>query len=513
MRASAVIVLAPILFGGWPIETAAQSVPADLPASSSSTAQTTSAWDAEHLPPGVIPQPSVDAPGLVAGLTVGELYTDNLTLAGGAKPKQSSWITQLQPFLKTAWDGPRFSGVLNYTLTGYVYPGHANRNQLVQDLDTNATFVIVPQHLFLDGGALYGREVIDNELPTGSGTFFLDNNHANVTRAVLSPYWTQELGNVGTVLLRYSYGRLLYDTKGIPAQDHDLLAGVSDITSNGWQFSLASPQYETWRWDFGYTDQRIDAGFGRSTRFARAKLGTAVQVSDGVSLLADVGQENKFLADGTVDTLGANFWDVGAEWSTSINHLKVLAGHRFYGRSYELSWTRTAALLTTAVSYVEQPTDLNQQLLTQGLGGMPSFGPGLIPSLRDHRVYLMKRVTASVAYEMPSSLLKLTLYNERRNYFLLDNHQERVANAEVTWRYNLGPFTTLTPAYGWQRYQYRDGQINYNHYAQLALVHTFDPKNFGSVRLRRDSRNVQSAIPGAHGYRANVIFVQLTHLF
>jgi hypothetical protein len=44
-------------------------------------------------------------------------------------------------------------------------------------------------------------------------------------------------------------------------------------------------------------------------------------------------------------------------------------------------------------------------------------------------------------------------------------------------------------------------------------VHQLNPKNSASLRLRRDSRNVHTGSPGAHGYGANVIFLQLTHLF
>jgi len=306
---------------------------------------------------------------------------------------------------------------------------------------------------------------------------------------------------------------VLYNSKGIPAQDNDLLVGISDITSNALQFNLVSPQYETWSWNLGYSDQRIEFDSGRKSRFAMARLGAAVQVRDNVSLLADVGKENKFLADGSVDRLGANFWDAGIEWSTTLNNFKVLVGHRFYGRSYQLSWTRTAALLTTAVSYVERPTDLNQQLLGQGADSIPSLGFPVIPSLREQRVYLMKRATASAAYEMPKGMLRVTLYDERRTYFLLNSAQERVANADVAWLFNIGPFTTLTPTYGWQRYKHQDRQTNYNQYVQLAVVHQLDPKNFASLRLRRDSRNVSIGSAGAQGYRANVIFLQFTHLF
>lgn len=513
MRAlSASIALSSIALGGWLTGAVAQNAEPETPPVQNS-AYGGFAGNSENLPPGVIPQPSVDSPGVVTGVTFGELYTDNLMLAPSGEPKQTSWITEIQPFIKSAYSGARFSGVFDYTLTGYLYSGQSRHNQVAQNLDARGTLTLLPRHFFLDGSALYGREVINSELPVGSGTFFLDNNRANVARATLSPYWVQDLGQVGTATLRYAYGRVLYNTKGIPARNNDLLVGISNITSNALQFNLVSPQYQTWSWNLGYSDQRIEFDSGQKSRFATAKLGAAMQIRENVSLLADVGKENKFLADGTVDVLGASFWDTGIEWSNTLNNFKVLVGHRFYGHSYQLHWARTGALLTTTVDYVEQPTDINQQLLGQGVDVIPSIGLQGIPSLREKRIYLMKRATASAAYEMPKGMLRVTLYNERRTYFLLGSAKERVTNADVTWLFNIGPLTTLIPTYGWQRYQHQDGQTNYNQYAQLAIVHQLDPKNFASLRLRHDSRNLSAGLAGARGYRANVVFLQFTHLF
>ncbi len=193
----------------------------------------------------------------------------------------------------------------------------------------------------------------------------------------------------------------------------------------------------------------------------------------------------------------------------------MLVGLRFFGRSYQFSWTHTAALLTTAMSYVEQPTDLNQQLLGQNPSAIITAPDGIsyLPSLRNLETYLMKRATASASYTMPMGSLHVALYEEHRTYFLLDNRHERVANANIDWLFDIGAYTTLTPTLGWQRYQFQDGQINYDRYAQLALVHQVNPNNFCSLRLRSDSRNVQFAAPGARGYRVNVLFLQWTHLF
>jgi len=468
-----------------------------------------------NLPIGTVRQPTLADPGWVAGVTLGELYTDNLKLAASGKPKQSSWITQIEPFFKAAYSGPRFSGLVDYRLTGYLYAGQSRYNQLTQNLSAQGTLTILPQHFFVDSTALYGREVINNQLSAAPGRFFLSNNSANLARWTLSPYWIQDLGNVGTASLRYSYGRVLYNTRGIPAQNGGLLSGIPDITSNALQFTLVSPKDETWGWNLGYSEQRIEPDFGRSRDYAVAKMGGYVQVSNNTRLLADAGKESNFLPDGTVDKLGASFWDAGFAWANGLYKLKAMVGHRFYGHSYQFSWSRTAALLTTTLSYVEQPTDINQQLLGQNPGQVITSSSGYtsLPSLRESQVYLMKRAMASAHYDMPSGRLRVTLYDERRTYFTLNNRQEKVANASVDWLFNIGAFTTLTPTLGWQRYQFQDGEIRYYNYEQLALVHQFNPKNFVSLRLRHDSSNVHSASVGAQGYGANVILLQCTHLF
>lgn len=513
MRAlSASVILSSIALGSCLTSVNAQDADIEaLPGISPAPYGTTLGDD--NPPPGVIPQPSLEFPGVTTGIKLGELYTDNLTLTGRSDMKQSSWVTQIQPFIRAAYSGPRLSGQLSYTLTGYLYQGESRRNQVAQSLDSSGTLTILPQHFFLNGSALYGREVINSELPSGAGTFFLDNNRANVSRFTLSPYWIQDLGSVGTMSARYSYGRVMYDTKGISAQNSGLLTGIPDITSNAIQFSIASPRYEKWNWHFDYSNQYIKPDFRRGSRFALAKLGAGFEVSDSTRLLADVGKENKFLTDGTIRTMGATFWDVGVERSSERNNVKLLVGHRFYGRSYQFSWTRTAALLTTAVNYVERPTDLNQQLLGQGADVIPIIGLSPIPSLGEQRVYLMKRGTASVSYQMPKSTVRLAVYDERRTYLALNGGQERVLGANVAWSFRVGAYTTLTPTYGRQHYQHQDGQIRNNQYIDLALAHRFSPSTFGTVRVRRDSSNVQSAVPGAYGYRANVIFLQLTHLF
>ncbi|MGH8154115.1 MAG: TIGR03016 family PEP-CTERM system-associated outer membrane protein, partial [Rhodanobacteraceae bacterium] len=498
---SAPVVLSSLALTGWVAGAGAQdagigALPTQLLSPTLEQAACAQTGTAEQQP-GVVPQPNPDCPGVVLGVTGGELYTDNLKLAAQGKPKETMWITTVEPFVKAAWSNPRFVGLVDYSLTGFLYAGQSSNNQIAQRLDALGTLTLVPQHFFLDGTARYSRAIINNQLPAGSGTFFLNGNLANVAVATLSPWWTQTFG-LGTATLRYTEGRVMYNRNGISGDNPNSLSGISNVTSSAVQFSFVSPQYERWAWNYAYVQQRLDPDAGPSRQFATTRVGASFEVNAATNLLGDAGLENRFRPDGTISHLDAPFWDVGIDWANALNSFKVLVGHRFYGRSGELSWTHNAALLTTTLSYTEQPTDLNQQLLGQNPGEvvLPPVNPQRFPSLAERQIYLMKRAMATATYQMPRGNLTLALYDESRRFFVTGVGEERVANASLSWRYDIGPFTTLTPTLGWQRYRFEDNQINYSRFGELALVHQFSAADFATIRLRNDSRSAYAPIPG-----------------
>lgn len=478
--------------------------------------------DAAQLPAGAAAEPSIQTPGLVTGIKLGELYTDNVRLAGDGQSKDARFITVVRPFVKAAWNRPRLTAVFNATLSGYVYAGHSDENQLAEHLNTHGTLAMVPQHLYLDGAASYGRQIINNAAPAG-GTFFLNNNRANVATAMLSPYWVQNLGRVGTMTLRYSEGRVAYNTHGIKGTSGNELVGISDITTYGLNFSIVSPKDEIWGWKLLYSGERLKPDGRESLRFARAMFELSRQISLHGRVLADVGKENHYYPDGRVATLGAKFWDAGYQWSDTRNFFELRGGHHFYGRSARVAWTHNAARLTTHVGYEEHPTDLNQQLMANasGLNASELSAPNLnvpqgisgVPSLFERRIYLMKRASASADYTMATSQLTVALYNEQRDFFLQGTSHETVSDVHAAWRFDLGPFTTLTPTVGWQRYRFRDQQVNHTNYEQLEFVHQISRSDFLSVRVRHASRNVDAVVPNGHGYKVNVLYASWTHLF
>ncbi len=470
---------------------------------------------AAQLPAGAVAKPTTESPGLVVGIKLGELYTDNVKLAGKGEPKDGRFITVAQPFMQAAYKSKRLTGVLDASLTGYLYAGHSGENQLAQHLNTNGTLTVVPQHLFLDGAASYGREIINNQRPAGGGTFFLGGNRANVATAALSPYWMQELGGFGTMTLRYTEGRIIYNTNGIKGSNRNELSGISDVTTYGLNFSIISPKDRIWGWKLLYSGERVKPDNRESLRFAQAKAELSRRFGLHSRVLVDYGKENRYFPNGEVDTLGSKFWSVGYRWTDPRNDFLLDGGHHFYGRSARLSWTHNASRLTTHVGYKEQPTDLNQQLMGRAAGINLDVPRGVsgIPSLFDRRVYLMKRASASAEYLMPKGNLKLTLYNEKRDFFFSHAGHETVSDAHLAWRFELGPFTTITPTVGWQRYRLTTQQVNYTNYEQIVFVHKIHDGDFISARLRHASRNVNAIVPGNYGYAVNVIYFSWTHLF
>jgi hypothetical protein len=514
---SASVVLSSIVLGAWLTVASAQNLDLDNPPAFNSEPGD-QAYDAENPAPGEIPLPSVDFPGVVAGFTLGQVYTDNVRLGKGDS-RQSGWITQIQPFVRAATNGPRFEGMVDYRLNGYLYEQPSGHEQLSHYLDANGTLTILPQHFFLAGSARYRQQIINNQLPGARGAFFLNNNRANVGTATLSPYWVQDLGRAGTMMVRYTRGRVVYNRQGISGENRGLLNGIPNLTVDAMQFNLKSPKYQTWGWDLGYSEERLNPDSGKSLNFAVANLEGSYRINDNLRLLAGGGKETRFRPDGSIDKLGSPFWDAGFQWSSPRNNFRFMIGHRFFGRSFQLSWTHQAALLTTNVSYAERPTTYNRQLLglNSGFGSEGGLPPihvrPDIPSLTERQPYLSKRLSASATYTMPKGNLRLRVYDERRTFFVENDRDERVVSADLAWGFNLGPFTTLTPSARWLRREFRDGQTNNNRYAELALMHQVNPKNYGSVRLRHRTSGVDSPAPGAHGYTVNVLFVQWIHLF
>lgn len=515
MRAKQVsIAVSAIILGGWLTAAAAQ----DAGASDSSSLGSMPAWQVQsygNLPPGVVGQPQPWKPGTVVGIALGELYTDNLTLSQSGHPKESDWITVVTPFVRAARSGPRFSGVVNYSLTGYAYADHSHNNSVAQDLDARGRLTVVPQHFFLDGFAKYEHQNMDDFVPPGYGTFFIGTGRTDVGVAQLSPVWEQNLGAAGRMTLRYSLGRVVYDYGN---SNSNFVSPLSDVTSNGVQFKLEQPRDAKLGWNLNYVYQRLNPSYGPDVEFQTATAGVWYRVNQTLRFVGDLGRENNYRADGSARGLGATRWDVGLEWATPVNSVILKLGHRFFGPSSEFQWTHTATRLSTVLRYEQRPADINSEILNQNLGPGTVWPVNVTPqypnlTARGPGLYILRRGTFGLSYEMPSSKLSASVYSEARDYFVPDGGPEHVSQATVAWAFQLGSRTTLTPSVQWQRLKYEGGLDSNPRSEQIALMHQVTAHDIATLRYRHGAWDYEQFMAPTNNYDVNVFYAQWIHLF
>lgn len=433
-------------------------------------------------------------------LTVGEIYTDNLFLAPPGAEREDEFVTEIEPGLKLRYSAPRLQATVDYRLQGLVYAEHSDMNHAYNQLNANATLEAIEDWFFIAGRTIYDHQVIDPEETGGRSNLFGSSNRTGISATTISPYIQHSLGSIGVATLRYGYGRIFYSSD------------IPDVTSNTYSFLLArQPQYGPLTYDLFYLNQKIDPDRGRDLSFKRARLGLQYHVSARTSLVANVGKENRFLPNGTIDELGSTFWNAGARWHSEQDQLEILYGHRFFGATYQFSWRHDGADVHTDVSYREEPTNYNRMLLGRRPSTAiqsPVFSYPRLPSLRDRRIFVLKRAALDVAFDLSDSQIRVRLYNEHREYVELAE-TDHVQGGRLSWEFALGSRDSLVPSYSYRRYEFRDGQINYYYRSEVEWQHRIGREFNFHLALRNEKRN---AISG-RGYRVNTILLELTRHF
>ncbi len=432
-------------------------------------------------------------------LTLGEVYTDNLFLAPPDEDYRDGFITEIEPGFKLGYQAPRLNAKVDYSLQGLIYARNSDMNHAYSQLNANGTLEAVRKWLFIDARTIYDHQVLNPEKVGGRRNIFGGGNRVGVSATTISPYLRHDFGSVGIATLRYAYGRAFY-SKNVP-----------DTTSNTVSFLLArQPKYGALTYDLFYLDQRLETENGRHLSFKRARVGLQDHLTARTALLLNVGKENKFKRDGTIDELGATYWSVGANYKTKKDTLRVLYGHRFFGASYQLKWHHDGFDFHTDVSYQEEPTNYNRLILgREPTTALTSTLPyARLPSLRNRRVFIMKRAAAGLAFDMSRSQIRIRLHDEHRNYVRLDK-TDHVVGGKLAWEFALNLHDSITPSYSYRRYEFRDGQINYYFRSQIEYKSRISRSLTMHVALRNERRDSMRG----RSYRANTVIFEVTKHF
>jgi hypothetical protein len=186
----------------------------------------------------------------------------------------------------------------------------------------------------------------------------------------------------------------------------------------------------------------------------------------------------------------------GAVWAVGFRHsragryeLEALAGRRFFGNTYRLSWTQTARRFSTTANYSDELVTTSIAQLERTLPEDPlSSLPGTNLYNFGDEVYLRKRGTASATLALPKTSLRLSGFWEKREA-ATETENERLRGGDLTFRWRLGVRTTFVARAGvqWNEFSDTDGT---------------DRLDLGRIGLERQvSRRISGQISGLYQNR------------
>lgn len=377
-----------------------------------------------------------------ANLGAAEGWTDNIDLAPPGFTNDAE-ITELLPGLSLKHDSQYLHATLSDAFAAYFYGGSQHGHDLYNSGNLFGDAAVVPDWLFLDGGAQQSQSVVNPANVANVGLLFPTGNLADDTTASIGPAIRHQFSWV-KLEANYSWGFM--HNKAIGSVDEPL---PNSRTQTG-NFKLSSPdQTALLTWDALYQRQETSYTNLVAPRYlyeiAQADLGWLVAHS--VRLLAEGGSESNVANNVSAGGLVSPFWLGGFDWSPDrLNDLKAMAGHRFFGKTYQASARHQSRLLNLQVTYSEAPTTNTGGFLPQpppqSLVNIP--GTPLFDRLTTD-AYLLKALDARAGLTGRLTELGLELTSTEQRYFTVagaaptgaDDDQMRAGTLYLTRRMGM----------------------------------------------------------------------------
>jgi hypothetical protein len=327
-------------------------------------------------------------------------WTDNIALAPPGQTHDGE-IWQLLPGIFLKHDSQNLHVTLDYEVRAYFYGGSQHGHDTYQTGSLFADTQVLPDWLFLDlGGSEQQGTVNPSQNPTIS-PLFPTGNLANESTASATPIIRHQFSWV-QIDARYAWGFTHYQ----PVGTVDTALPNTHNQDGSFRLSNIDPNARI-TWDASYLRQETTYTNVVAPRWlyeaAQADLGWLV--TPAVRLLARGGKETDLLTSVANGGLGATSWAGGFDWNPDpMNELRLMAGHRFFGNTYEALAKHRSRLLTLQVSYSEEPTSYSNRFLPQApaqplvvIPGVPVFqrltSDAYVLKLLDARVALTGRLT------------------------------------------------------------------------------------------------------------------------
>jgi len=479
---------------------------------------------------------------VVPTLSVGETYTDNLSLAPDAL-KRRDWVTQVTPGISIAATEARMRFNATYAPEYVYYARGQEDNQVYQRLNATGNAELAKQLLFVDAGANVNQYNVSLQGPLTTSNVNTTGNRTTAKTFFVSPYLVRDFGSAARGEARFAYN----------VWNSDDTTVLSDSEANRISLRLASgPAYKLLTWNLAYSKETINHESQQDTFTEVITANARRLITPTVGLLAKVGYED--YDDQVIGPASERLlWGAGFDWTpTPRTRLAVTAGERFYGDTYSFDFRHRTRLTTWSAVYSEDVTSTRSEFFvpaTTSTAGYlePLFlsqfpdpvarqkaveefiaRTGLPPSLGaplnffSNQRFLVKRWQASAGLLGVRNVLIANVFKEAREVLagsvVLPSTGDFAASNTVrqtgmslqwNWRMTARNAWNLSGTYSRNEYP-GTSRIDNLTYVGMGLTRQFQPQFSGSLNYRRQQSDSNQS---ASSYTENALLATLQMRF
>jgi hypothetical protein len=345
-------------------------------------------------------------------------WTDNITLAppGGTSNGE---VWQLLPGIYLKHDSQNLHATLDYELQEYFYSGSQHGRNTYQNGNLYADAALLPDWFFIDIGGTQSQGTVDPALSPSINTLFPTGNLANESTGLVSPAIRHKFSAV-ELDAQYSWGFAHYQPVGAVTQT------LPNAQNQDGSFQLRNVDPNA-RISWGASYLRQETTYTSNVMAPRWRYEDALAdlgwlVSPAVRVLAQGGKESDPREGVGHGGLGATSWAGGFDWTPDkLSQLKLTAGKRFFGKTYQARVRHQSRLLTLEASYVEQPTTNANRYQPQAPAQNLVVIPG-VPTLQrlTPDVYVLKSFDARAALTGRVTEIGLELSSQQQSYLTVN---------------------------------------------------------------------------------------------
>jgi len=466
-----------------------------------------------------------------------ETYSDNVRLASSGR-EEGDYITQVNPGINLTGTGSHLKLNASYRMQNLFYADAKNQKTTNHILNSGADAELIDDFLFLDAKSSINQQSTSPLVPTTLDNTNITNDRTEVRTYSVSPFIRNKFSSFASSELRYTNS--VVDTNA---------GGLLDSKDDTVTFNMKSgTSFRSVGWGLNYSKQNTDyKTTANDTEIEKYSVDLRYLVTSKFSLNGTSGYE-KFNYISLNQKPEGPFWSAGFTWAPSRrSNITASKGQRYYGDTYALSASSQLRRTHWNLSYNEDISDTRSQFVIPATIDTASFLDQLwassipdpvarkqfvqafiaqngLPSslanpinLMTNRVFLQKRLQASVAVSGAKSTVILSAFSSQRDAQTSQSSDSAIfgssstaisdsskqTGANILWNLRITGRTSSSLGFGYIKNSFPSINIETeNRSINMSLSRTFNPKINGSLAARRVW---QESNAGIGDYRENAI--------